>query len=131
VVLQDGEKCGGYTFLVRKKNKINRKLTASEARHLAKPQNVICKLKPMKTIILTIFLLAIAIFLTFFSQGVTTSLFLLAVMIIVAIFGSVLLSIWFEGNFKSKFYKACKLVFPLTITIFLLGYFYKTFIVML
>ena len=39
-VLQDGEKCGGYTFLARKKNKINRKLTASEARHLAKPQNV-------------------------------------------------------------------------------------------
>jgi hypothetical protein len=40
VVLQDGEKCGGYTFFARKKNKINRKLTASEARHLAKPQNV-------------------------------------------------------------------------------------------
>ena len=39
-VLQDGEKCGGYTFLARKKNKINRKLTASEARHLVKPQNV-------------------------------------------------------------------------------------------
>ena len=52
---------------------------------------------------LTIFLLAIAIFVTFFSQSVSTSLFLLAVMIIVAIFGSVLLSIWFEGNFKSKF----------------------------
>ncbi|GEJ50461.1 hypothetical protein FPKKA176_contig00130-0001 [Flavobacterium psychrophilum] len=41
MVLQDGEKCGGYTFFARKKNKINRKLTASEARHLAKPQNVV------------------------------------------------------------------------------------------
>lgn len=45
VVLQDGEKCGGYTFFARKKNKINRKLTASEARHLAKPQNVTSKPK--------------------------------------------------------------------------------------
>ena len=46
-VLQDGEKCGGYTFIARKKNKINRKLTASEARHLAKPQNVSGQLKPI------------------------------------------------------------------------------------
>ena len=71
--MQDGEKCGGYTFLARKKNKINRKLTASEARHLAKPQNVVRQLtkterNKMKIKTLVLFIVSIQLA---FSQSKT------------------------------------------------------------
>ena len=84
----------------------------------------------MKSIILTTFLFGITTFLTAYSNGQTT-LLVLVVLLVIAIFGTLATSIWFKGNIKDNLLTAGKVAFPTTAAIFLVGYIFETLRVML
>jgi len=84
----------------------------------------------MKSVISFILLFGISAYLTAYSRG-EINLFFLVVLLVIAILGTLATSIWFNGSFKDNLRKAGKIVFPITVTVFLLGYFYVTLRVML
>jgi len=77
----------------------------------------------MKSIIISILLFGIAICLTTYSHEYS-SLIILIVLFTFTIAGTIFASVWIDGNYRMRLLSAGKIVFPLTASLFLLGYFY-------
>ncbi len=84
----------------------------------------------MKSILFCILLAGQAFFLTAYSMGASSPL-LLGFVGIAALLGTPLAAIWFHGIWHERLLKAGKLVFPITFTIYLLGYYWTTLITLL
>ena len=84
----------------------------------------------VKTIILSIILFGSASYLTIYSSGLASGL-ILGILFLIAILGTLAVSIWFNGSFKDNFFRAAKITFPMTAIIYILGYFYDTLRVMI
>ena len=84
----------------------------------------------MKTIILSIILYGTASYLTIYSSGFV-SVQILGILFLIALIGTLAVSIWFKGNFKGNLFRAAKITFPITAITYILGYFYGTLRVML
>ncbi|KQS89837.1 hypothetical protein ASG21_12705 [Chryseobacterium sp. Leaf394] len=109
------------------------KICASITPPSQSPETLYANLKQtsnVKTIILSIILFGGASYLTIYSSGLDSGL-VLGILFLIALLGTLAVSIWFKGNFKDNFFRAAKITFPMTAVIFILGYFYDTLRVML
>jgi hypothetical protein len=83
----------------------------------------------VKTKILLIILFGATSYLTIYSGGLASGLNL-GILFLIAILGTLAVSIWFKGSFKDIFFRVAKITFPITAIIYILGYFYETLRVM-
>jgi len=84
----------------------------------------------MKSLIATVFLFALCFYLTAYSSE-HLKLVALGVLFVAGLLATPLISVWMEGTFLQKQIKAAKIAFPFSALIFLLGYFFVIFIVMI
>jgi len=78
----------------------------------------------MKSILLTVVLFGISMYVTLYSSGFL--FIMLPVLLGAAVLSTGLLAIWFTGSYKARLLRASRFAFPAVPLVFLLGYAYET-----
>jgi hypothetical protein len=84
----------------------------------------------MKSILLFILLPGCSIYLTAYSNE-SVSGPILGTLYVAGLLGTIAASVWFQGPWQGRLLKAGQVVFPMTFTIYMLGYFFENLMLML